>query len=387
MNEAFLMLDLSPMAASTEDMQLAAINPLSEGKGGGQRNHLVVAAVENERFVRQGANVSRAARHRDLGAQRRRVAQEATAVSRVTDCAGHEGEAALTASDGVQVGTVMPLLPGATIGMLGSGQLGRMFALAARRSGYRVHVYSPDADSPAGAVADFETVAAYDDTAALTAFARAVSVVTYEFENIPAPTVATLAKYVSVAPGENVLYTTQHRQREKEFLASHGFPVAPFRVVRSAAELIAAGEAIGYPSILKTAGFGYDGKGQERLNDAAALARAAAAFDGVPRVLEGFVEFSLEFSLVVARGAGGETRSYPPIENRHRNHILDLSLVPAAIPAAAAAEAGRVAAAIAAAIDLTGILCIEFFLTSSGALIVNELAVGYRLSLRSAKPD
>lgn len=267
-----------------------------------------------------------------------------------------------------------PILPGGTIGMLGSGQLGRMFVLTARRSGYRVHVFSPDAESPAGQLADAQTVAAYDDRRALEKFAEQVGVVSYEFENIPAASVAVLTARVAVYPSEEVLHITQNREREKEFLAANGFPLAPFRVIGAAEDLRAAGAAIGFPSILKTAGFGYDGKGQQRLDDDAALQRAADTYDGARRVLEGYVDFSMEFSLIVARGIGGEIRTYPAIENRHRNHILDLSVVPAALPAEIAEKAADTARAIAEALDLVGLLCIEFFLARDGRIIVNELA-------------
>src|SRR5947209_6644655 len=159
-----------------------------------------------------------------------------------------------------------PILPGSTVGVLGSGQLGRMFAIAARRMGYRVQTFSPDTDTPTGQIADAEVVASYDDLDAVRQFARGVSVVTFEFENVPAATAAAAAEFAPVRPGGHVLHTTQHRLREKTFLSQHGFPVTPYRAVRSADDLRDAVTALGLPAILKTAGFGYDGKGQARLD-------------------------------------------------------------------------------------------------------------------------
>jgi 5-(carboxyamino)imidazole ribonucleotide synthase len=199
------------------------------------------------------------------------------------------------------------ILPGATVGVLGSGQLGRMFAIAARRMGYRVHTYSPDSDTPTGQVADKEYEHAYDDLDAVREFARGVEVVTCEFENVPAETVEAAAQLVPVRPSGSVLYTTQHRLREKTFLNAHGFPVTPFRHVRSPEDLSAALEEIGLPAVLKTAGFGYDGKGQTRINSAEEAGGAFEALRGREGVVEAFVDFEREVSVVAAWAASSRT--------------------------------------------------------------------------------
>lgn len=268
-----------------------------------------------------------------------------------------------------------PILPGATLGILGSGQLGRMFTLAAKSLGYRVQTFSPDTDTPTGQVADKEWVAAYTDLDAVRDFARAVDVVTFEFENVPAETAAAVAEFAPVRPSGSVLHIAQNRKREKEFLARHGFPCAPFRLVTSLAELQAALHDIGTPSILKTAGFGYDGKGQVRLKNAS---EAAAAWDelGVSEcVLEGFVEFEREVSVVAVRGADGGFAHYGVIENTHVGGILDISVCPSlAVSAKTAAGAAEMTQAICEGLDVIGVLCVEFFVTEGGGLIVNEMA-------------
>jgi 5-(carboxyamino)imidazole ribonucleotide synthase len=266
------------------------------------------------------------------------------------------------------------ILPGSTIGVLGSGQLGRMFAIAARRMGYRVHTFSPEGDTPAGQVADCETQAAYDDLDAVRSFAAKVDVVTFEFENVPAAAADEAAACVPVRPGGSVLYTTQHRLREKTFLAEAGFPVAPFRAVRSLEELVKAVHQIGVPAVLKTAGWGYDGKGQAKIN---AADEAAAAWQTVGRgeaVLEAFVDFECEVSVIAARGLDGQLADYGVIGNTHVNHILDASVAPADLPVEIASEAVRIARAVVETLDLVGVLCVEFFVTRGGALLVNELA-------------
>ncbi len=269
----------------------------------------------------------------------------------------------------------IPILPGATLGILGSGQLGRMFTLAARSMGYRVQTFSPDADSPTGQVADKEWVAAYTDLDAVRDFARAVDVVTFEFENVPAETAAAAAEFAPVRPSGAVLHIAQNRRREKEFLARHGFPCAPFRLVTSLAELQAALHDIGTPSILKTAGFGYDGKGQVRFQNPSEAASAWNALGGSECVLEGFVEFEHEVSVVAARGVDGSFAHYGVIENAHKNGILDVSVCPSpAVSARTATEAAEITQAIFEALNVVGVLCAEFFVTESGALIVNEMA-------------
>ena len=268
-----------------------------------------------------------------------------------------------------------PILPGATLGILGSGQLGRMFTLAAKSLGYRVETFSPDADSPTGQVADKEWVASYLDLDAVRAFAQSVDVVTFEFENVPAETAAAAAEFAPVRPSGAVLHIAQNRKREKEFLRQHGFPCAPFRLVTSLAELEAALQEIGTPSILKTAGFGYDGKGQARLRDASETASAWETLGGSECVLEGFVEFEREVSVVAARGLDGSFAHYGVIENAHIGGILDVSVCPSsAVSAQTAAEAAETTRAICEALDVVGVLCVEFFVTASGSLVVNEMA-------------
>lgn len=266
-----------------------------------------------------------------------------------------------------------PLLPGATIGILGSGQLGRMLALVARRMGYGVHVYSPEAHSPTGQVADVEMVAAYDDLAALQKFAEGVDVVTYEFENVPAITAVTLAERVPLRPGPHVLTVCQNRLQEKNFLAAHGLPVAPFVPVHSLMELEVGLAQIGCPAVLKTAVSGYDGKGQVKIT---APEQAAEAWQmiGQTAVLEAFVPFQRELSVVAVRGLDHTFAYYGPIENSHTNHILDIAKAPADVPTATTQQAVALAQAVLQALDVVGVLCVEFFMLADGRLLINELA-------------
>lgn len=266
------------------------------------------------------------------------------------------------------------ILPGATLGVLGSGQLGRMFTIAARRLGYRVHVYSPDTDTPAGQVGDREFVAAYEDLDAVRAFARSVSVVTFEFENVPSATSHAAAELVPVRPDGEVLHLTQQRLREKNFLQSHGFPVTPFRQVNSLAELEAAARDLGLPAVLKTASFGYDGKGQQKLRATAELPVAFANLRGAEGIYEAFVDFDKEVSVVAARTADGEFAAFPVFENAHANHILDVTFAPAAIADELAREAVKLAQGILEALNVVGLLTVELFVTRDGRLLVNELA-------------
>jgi 5-(carboxyamino)imidazole ribonucleotide synthase len=266
------------------------------------------------------------------------------------------------------------ILPGATVGVLGSGQLGRMFAIAARRMGYRVHTFSPDTDTPTGQVADIEIVSPYEDLDAVRRFARQVRALTFEFENVPAATAAAAAECTLVRPRGEVLHTTQNRLREKTWLSDHGFPVAPFRHVRSLEDLTHGLVAIGPKAILKTAGFGYDGKGQIKLHAATAAEAAWERMHGQECVLEGWIDFEREISVVAARGADGQFVPFPVVENDHANHILDITRAPARIPDATAARALEIARAVLDKLEVTGVLCVEFFLTHSGDLIINELA-------------
>jgi 5-(carboxyamino)imidazole ribonucleotide synthase len=266
------------------------------------------------------------------------------------------------------------LAPGATIGVLGSGQLGRMFGLAARRLGYRLHTYSPDSDSPTGHVADAEVTGSYDDLDALRAFADGVDVVTFEFENVPSASVAAIAERTLVRPAGSVLHTTQHRGREKGFLSGAGIPVTPYALVATAHDLEAAVTRLGTPAILKTASFGYDGKGQARIDRADDVLVAWDAIGRQPAILEAFVDFELELSVVAARGADGRFAHYGAIENAHARHILDVSMAPAGVPPAVEREAIAIARATLEALDVVGVLCVEMFLRRDGRVLVNELA-------------
>jgi 5-(carboxyamino)imidazole ribonucleotide synthase len=266
------------------------------------------------------------------------------------------------------------LAPGAVIGIVGGGQLGRMTALAAARLGYRAHVLAPQPDGPAMQVTSRATIAAYDDAAALVRFARAVDVVTIEFENLPVAPLARLAELRPVHPAPAVLAICQDRVREKRFLTGIGIPTAPHAVVRDAAGLGRALAALGGPAILKTARFGYDGKGQIRLDPAADAERAWAALGAPVGVLERWIDFALEVSVITARAADGAQVSYVPVQNRHREQILIQTIAPAPIPAALAAEAQALAERIARALDLIGLLAVEMFVTADGGLLVNELA-------------
>lgn len=266
-----------------------------------------------------------------------------------------------------------PYLPGATIGVMGGGQLGRMFAVAARRMGYRVHVFTPEENSPAGQFSDQTIVADYTDEGAVRRFARDLNVLTFEFENVPAETVEWCAYHCEVRPSGSILHLAQNRLREKTFLAEAGIPVAPFRPVRTARELSTAIEQIGRPAILKGAAFGYDGKGQQSISarDVEEIWEARA---GDELILEAAIDFEKELSVIVARGVDGATSIFPVCENIHRDHILDITLAPARIDFAVGQAATELACSIAEKLDLTGLLAVEMFLKPDGELLVNELA-------------
>ena len=266
------------------------------------------------------------------------------------------------------------VLPGSTLGVLGSGQLGRMFALAARRMGYRVHTLSPGIDTPTGQVADLEIDADYDDLDAIRAFARGVDVITFEFENVSTAAADAAAEIAPVRPTGHALHVTQQRGREKAFLAMKGFPVTPFEAVGSLDELTAGVERLGLPAILKTASFGYDGKGQHRLTSPLELERVWALVGHQPAVLERVVDFVLEFSVVAARGLDGAFAHYGAIENAHRHHVLDVSVAPARMPPQAVADAVAITQAIMDELAYVGVLCVEFFYTTDGRVLVNEVA-------------
>jgi len=266
------------------------------------------------------------------------------------------------------------IAPGAVLGVLGGGQLGRMFAIAARRLGYRVHVFAPDSDSPSGQLADLEVTAPYTDLDALRTFARGVDVVTFEFENVPVEAIDAVAAFAPVRPSAFALHTAQQRVREKRFLADHGIPTAPFASAATLDELWDAVAHVGTPAVIKTAAFGYDGKGQHKVASPADVEHIWTAIGHQEAVVEKFVSLQAEVSIVAARGADGQVALYPPFENRHRNHILDLTTVPAAIPPAAAERAAEITRAILEELQYVGVLCVEFFLSTDGDLLVNELA-------------
>ncbi len=264
--------------------------------------------------------------------------------------------------------------PGATLGVLGGGQLGRMFALRARVMGYRVVVLEPEPHSPAGQVADEQITAAYDDPSALEQLAHRCDAVTTEFENVPAAVLAKLAGRVQVAPPRDAVAITQDRLSEKSFLKSHNFLVPAFAPIRSAAEVASAFAAVGNPAILKTARLGYDGKGQALVDSPEATAAAFERLGEVPCILERRLNLECEISVVLARGAGGATAAFPVAENVHRNGILHTSTVPAHIAPELQQGASELAAHIATALGYVGVLAVEMFVADQGRLYVNELA-------------
>ena len=266
-----------------------------------------------------------------------------------------------------------PLPEGSRIGILGGGQLGRMLALAAARLGMRAHVFEPAAEPCAGQVVERVTRAAYDDRAALEAFAASVDVATYEFENVPLAAVDAVAARVPVRPGRRALEVAQDRLAEKEFLRGLGLWVAPFRPVDGPEDLAAGLAVLGVPAILKTRRFGYDGKGQARIMTPGDAAQALADMKGAPAILEGFIDFSREISVIAARGQDGSISCYDPGENVHENGILATTTVPAAIAPGLRSDAVLLAARILTALDYVGVMGVELFVTPTG-LVVNEVA-------------
>jgi 5-(carboxyamino)imidazole ribonucleotide synthase len=289
--------------------------------------------------------------------------------------------------------------PGATLGVMGGGQLGAMFAMAAKRMGYRVEVFSDVADCPAAHHCDRMHVGSYDDPAALVAMARGVDVLTFEFENVSAEPLKALAGVVPVRPSPEVLFTTQDRGREKAFLVCEGFACAPHRLVRSREDLHAAVAALGLPAVIKTAAFGYDGKGQRKLEAGASPQEIDAAWESLGGgleacvlpsaeeacvlpsgeekcvlILEGWIDFDCEISVVAARGLDGATAVFAPTRNLHRHHILDISSVPAGLPDAVLTTARDMAAAVLEKLGVVGVACVEFFVTQDGRVLVNEIA-------------
>ncbi len=262
--------------------------------------------------------------------------------------------------------------PGSTIGLLGGGQLGRMFAIAARRMGYRVHTFEPSPDSPAGQISDREFNGSYTDWDLLETFVRSVDVITFEFENIPAEAVDRISRSKPVHPRSEVLHICQNREREKNFLRQHHYPHVPFAVISDQSEFDTALDSIGAPAVLKGADFGYDGKGQHKINPGEQFDYSQAA--GGRSILEKWIPFDRELSVICARDAKDNVCSFPASENIHSHHILDYCIVPAQIDPAVQRLAQSMAKNIAGELDVVGLIAVEFFLTRDNELIVNELA-------------
>ncbi len=264
--------------------------------------------------------------------------------------------------------------PGSTLGIIGGGQLGRMMAAAAAALGYKTHIFTPERDSPASQVATATTVADYTDIAALEAFAGQVNVITFEFENVPHESLEALERRKPVHPSARVLEICRHRVREKNFVNALGIGTAAFRKVTSLEELQQAIAEVGLPAILKTTELGYDGKGQVTIRTAQEAAQAWKTLRTLEAIVEAFVDFSMEISVIVARGANGETCAYVPVQNMHVHHILDTTIAPAPIDAALTRQAEGIAVRIAEALELRGLLAVEMFVTKDGKCLVNELA-------------
>jgi 5-(carboxyamino)imidazole ribonucleotide synthase len=270
--------------------------------------------------------------------------------------------------------TAFPLPPNATIGLVGGGQLGRMSAMAAARLGYRCHILTREVDSPAAQVSHAVTISDYRDPVSLRTFAEAVDVISFEFENVSAEGLDLLASMRPVRPAPSVLRISQDRIDEKTFLNQAGIATAPWAPVGSRQDLEQAVQRLGLPAVLKTTRLGYDGKGQAMLRAPEDLDPAWERLSPKPLVLEGFVDFAQEISVVIARGADGAASAFETVENRHRNHILDLTLAPARVPEAVDQAAQAVAGRVAEALDLVGLLAAEMFLDSTGQVLVNEIA-------------
>jgi len=266
------------------------------------------------------------------------------------------------------------IAPGSVIGIIGGGQLGRMMVTAAAALGYKVHIFTPEKDSPASQIAFKTTVAGYADNAVLEAFAGEVDVITFEFENVPHESLELLESKKRVCPSAAVLKVSRNRLREKSFINELGIGTASFAKVTSLDELQKAAQQIGLPAILKTTELGYDGKGQVTLRAESDMAAAWQSLKTKEAILEAFVDFRMEISVIVARGEGGETQVYVPVHNIHKNHILDITIAPAPIDNALAEKAEAVAVKIAQALDLQGLLAVEMFVSRDNQILVNELA-------------
>jgi 5-(carboxyamino)imidazole ribonucleotide synthase len=267
----------------------------------------------------------------------------------------------------------LPILPGATLGILGGGQLGRMFTIAARTMGYKVMVLDPDFASPAGQMADVHLQADYTDHGALRQLGEACAAVTTEFENVPAVSLIELAGHCRVSPGAAAVAIAQDRSHEKSWLRDQGFATAPFALVDSEDDLEGALVATGVPALLKVSRFGYDGKGQSRVTTFDEARAAFGEFGGQACVLEGFVKLECEVSVVLARSDTGECALFPVAENRHENGILDVSIVPARVPDSLAQQAREMARAVAGKLGYVGVMAVEFFV-ANGKLMINEIA-------------
>ena len=267
----------------------------------------------------------------------------------------------------------LPILPGATLGILGGGQLGRMFTLAARTMGYQVMVLDPDSASPAGQMADFHLQADYSDLDALKKLGESCAAVTTEFENVPAASLIELAGHCRVAPGADAVAIAQDRSHEKSWLTDHGFATAPFALINSEADLDAALNITSTPALLKVSRFGYDGKGQARIHTLKEARAAFREFGGQPCVLEGFVKLECEVSVVLARDDAGQCALFPVAENQHAHGILDLSIVPARVSDALSEQAREMAQSVTHQLNYVGIMAVEFFV-ADGALLINEVA-------------
>lgn len=268
----------------------------------------------------------------------------------------------------------MTILPGGTLGMLGGGQLGRMFTVAARTMGYNVIVLDPDKESPAGELATDHICADYTDTTALEYLAKTCDAVSTEFENVPAKSLEWLAQHCVVRPGARAVSITQDRISEKTFLRDAGFPTAPFAVIKTAADLKSAIQTIGTPAILKVSRFGYDGKGQIGIDSHSTLSTAFDTLKQEDCVLEARLALQAEVSVVVARGHDGEMTTYPVAENQHASGILDISIIPARVSEPLQQQARQMACEIAAKLDYIGVMAVEFFIVAGDKLLVNEIA-------------
>ncbi|MDG1287164.1 MAG: 5-(carboxyamino)imidazole ribonucleotide synthase [Rickettsiales bacterium] len=266
------------------------------------------------------------------------------------------------------------ITPGSTIGILGGGQLGRMLVNAASELGYKTHIYCPEEGSPAFEVATEYTVASYEDTLALRDFLQKVDVVTFEFENIPHESLKLLEESVAVRPSPDLLKISQNRLREKNFINAHEIPTANYHRVASAEEMDRAIERVGVPAILKTTELGYDGKGQVRIETEDAAQAAWDALGHVECVLETVIDFEMEISVIVSRGLNGQQASFSPVENIHKNHILDKTIAPANLSKPLSKKAQKYALTLAKAADLRGLLAVEMFVTRKGEVLINELA-------------